>query len=57
MPEPTWLARVIACYSNQTGELLDEFALPPVELEDLQISTGLAAECQREITARAEHPL
>ncbi|MEJ7577308.1 MAG: hypothetical protein WKF74_09930 [Pyrinomonadaceae bacterium] len=36
MREPSWLVRVIEYFSNETDELLGEFALPQVEIAELQ---------------------
>lgn len=36
MKEPSWLARVVEYFSNETDELVGEFPLPQVELAELQ---------------------
>ena len=36
MKEPSWLVRVVEYFSNETDELVGEFALPQVELSELQ---------------------
>jgi hypothetical protein len=36
MSEPSWLVRVVEYFSNETDELVGEFALPQVELSELQ---------------------
>jgi len=36
MKEPSWLVRVIEYFSNENDELVGEFALPQIELADLQ---------------------
>lgn len=36
MKEPSWLVRVVEYFSNETEELVGEFALPQVELSELQ---------------------
>ena len=36
MSEPSWLVRVVEYFSNETDELIGEFALPQVELSELQ---------------------
>jgi hypothetical protein len=36
MSEPSWLVRVIEYFSIETDELVGEFALPQVELSELQ---------------------
>ena len=36
MKEPSWLVRVVEYYSNQTDEMVGQFALPQVELAELQ---------------------
>ena len=36
MSEPSWLVRVVEYFSNETDELGGEFALPQVELSELQ---------------------
>lgn len=36
MKEPSWLVRVVEYFSNETDELIGEFALPHVELAELQ---------------------
>jgi hypothetical protein len=36
MSEPSWLVRVIEYFSNETDELIGEFALPQVELSEIQ---------------------
>jgi hypothetical protein len=36
MGDPSWLVRVIQCYSKETEELIDIYEMKPVKLEDLQ---------------------
>ena len=36
MHEPSWLARAIEYFSNETDELIGEFALPQVDISELQ---------------------
>jgi hypothetical protein len=36
MSEPSWLVRVVEYFSNETNELMGQFALPQVELSELQ---------------------
>lgn len=36
MNEPSWLVRVVEYFSNETDELVGEFALPQVALAELQ---------------------
>jgi hypothetical protein len=36
MKAPRWLVRVVEYFSNETDELIGEFALPQVELSELQ---------------------
>jgi len=36
MKEPSWLVRIVECFSNETDEFVCEFALPPIALSQLQ---------------------
>lgn len=44
MKEPTWLVRVVDCYSNKTDDLVAEHRLPPIDLSELQRLWNVAAD-------------